>query len=114
MAPPPDPRMPAGTWLVAEVGHRHHMLPVELVAGESWTIDFTTTDVTKLKMIERDAPFDCVRLFHDQQEMQSIRDVELRYIDVDGRQFVRVQHTDESLNRLMEQIHHDTGPPSPD
>jgi hypothetical protein len=106
--------MPAGTWLVAEVGHRHHMLPVELVAGESWTIDFTTTDVMKLRTIERDAPFDRVRLFQDQQEMRAIRDVVFHYVDVDGHDFVRVQHTDESLNRLMEQIHHDTGPPSPD
>lgn len=42
--------------------------------------------------------------------MQASRDVVFHYVDVDGHHFVRVQHTDESLNRLMEQIHRGTGP----
>lgn len=106
-APPPDSRMPSGTWLVVEVAHRHHMLPVELVASESRSIDFTTTDETKLHLIERDAPFDCVRLFHDQQEMRGMRGVLFKHFELDGRHLVRVQHADESLNRLMEQIDRD-------
>jgi hypothetical protein len=108
MAPLPDPRMPPGSWLVVEVGHRLHMLPIELVPSGSWTIDFTTTDETKLGMIEGDAPFDCVRLFQDRQEMQGIRDVVFRHVELDGRRFVRALHADESHNTLMEQIHRDT------
>lgn len=99
---------------MVEIGHRHHMLPVELVPRESWTIDFTTTDMTKLRMIERDAPFDCVRLFRDQQEIRATRNVVFQYVDVDGRRFVRVQHADESLNRLMEKIRGEMEPGSPD
>ena len=58
-------------------------------------------------MIERDAPFDCVRLFQDQQEMQGMRGVVFRHLELDGRRFVRVLHADESLNSLMEQVHRD-------
>jgi len=104
-APPPDPRMPPGMWLAIEVGHRHHMLPVERLNEGSWTIDFTTADSTKLSLIEPEAPFDCITLFVDSQPTDFLRDVEFVHINSNGHEFVRVQHSDASMNALMDKIH---------
>ena len=106
-APPPDPRMPLGHWLVVEKEHRHHMLPVEPVDEGSWTIDFTTTDLVKLALVEQETPFDCVTLYDNGQMMRMIREVEFLHVEQSGRHFVRVQHSDASMNALMQQINTD-------
>lgn len=102
--PPPNRNMPVGDWLVVESGHRHHAFPVELLNEGSWTIDFTTTDLVKLATIEQDAPFDCVTVYQDGRQSRMIRDVMFCHIEVAERRFVRIQHPDESMNAVMEQI----------
>ncbi len=102
---PPNPDMPSGTWLVVESGHRHHILPVTLIEDDSWAFAFTTTDETKLLLMESDSPFDSVTLYSDGHALQMIRGVVFQYLERNGLRYVRVQHADPNDNALAEQIH---------
>ena len=102
--PPPNPKMPSGTWLVVESSYRHHILPVTLIEDDSWAFAFTTTDETKLLLMERDSPFDSVTLYTDGHTRQMIRGVAFQYLERKGLRYVRVQHADQNENALAEQI----------
>ncbi len=91
---PPNPDMPSGTWLVVESGYRHHILPVTLIEDDSWAFAFTTTDETKLMLMERDSPFESVTLYTDGHALQMIRGVVFQYLERNGLRYVRVQHAD--------------------
>ena len=94
------PNLPAGTWLVAEKGHRHHTLRIELVNNESSFIDFKTTDLAKLDAIGQDTPFDSVTVYQDGYGIRGIRGAVLHLIDQGGIHFIRVQHIDPALNAI--------------
>lgn len=102
---PPNPEMPPGTWLVVESGYRHHIIPVTIVADDSWALAFTTTDETKLALMNRDSPFDSVTLYRDGHALRMIRGVVFQYVHGDGTRYVRVQHADANDNALAERIH---------
>ena len=98
---PHAPDLPAGTWLVAEKGHRHYSLQIELVNNESGFIDFRTTDVAKLDVMEQDIPFDSVTVYQDGHGIRGIRGAVLRLIEQGEIHFVRVQHDDPGLNAIL-------------
>lgn len=97
---PHVPNLSAGTWLVAEKGHRHHTLRIELVNNESSFIDFKTTDVAKLDAMSQDTPFDSVTVYQDGHGIRGIRGAVLHPIDQRGTHFIRVQHIDPALNAI--------------
>ena len=106
--PPPDPRIPPGTWLHVETGNRQYMIAVGSVDESSWTIDFTTTDIVKLALVEQSAPFNCVTLIKNGQQTRMLRDVVFCHLEHKGSRFVRVQHSDAAMNTLMEKINQKT------
>ncbi len=98
---PHAPNLPAGTWLVAEKGHRHYDLPIELVDNKPGFIDFKTTDAAKLAGMEQDIPFDSVTVYQDGQGIRGMRGAVLRPIQQGEVRFVRVQHDDPGLKAIL-------------
>lgn len=98
---PHAPDVPAGTWLVAEKGHRHYSLQIELVNNESGFLDFKTTDAAKLDVMEQDIPFDSVTVYQDGHGIRGMRGVVLCPIQQGEIRFVRVQHDDPGLNAIL-------------
>lgn len=102
---PHDSRMPSGTWLVIESGYRHHILPVEIIQDDSWAFAFTTTDETKLALIDRDSPFDSVALYTDGNAVRWVREVVFQHLERDGTPYVRIRHADPNDDDLADRIH---------
>jgi len=97
----PAPELPPGTWLVVEVGHLHHCLKITLIDNGSGFIDFRTTDSVKLTIIEQGAPFDSVTVFENGNGVRGMRNVVFRRVEQGGEPFVRIEHTDPTLNAIL-------------
>jgi hypothetical protein len=104
--PPTRYRMPAGDWLVFEVGHRHFALPVMkcAFAARKGELTFRTTDLSKLSEIIREQPLDSVAFHASNGSGGGMRDVVIDRVDRDGVEYFRVRHRDEQLRALMDSI----------
>lgn len=97
--------MPPGDFLVVESGYNHHVLHIVDVSPEGEPgITFTTSDSAKLEQIQADSPFDSIMLVHDGSPHTMMRGAVIVEVYVEGRSVLRVQHADDSLNRLMRAI----------
>lgn len=103
--PPLRGPMPPGDFLVIESGYNHHVLHIVDVSPKDNTgITFTTTDTAKLEQIQADSPFDSIMRVQDGSPGAFMSGVVIVEAHVNGEAVLRVQHADDSLNRLMQAI----------
>ena len=98
---PPAPGLSEGEWLVIEKGHRHHCLLIKLLDTRSKFIDFDTTDLTKLAYICKEQPFDSVVVYRAGHGIRGLRDAVIEKVDTEGKEHLRVQHSDPGLNQIL-------------
>lgn len=99
-------RMPSGTFLLLEHGHRHHLLSVIDCSSASGKggIAVEILDKAKLETLDATAVFDAATLIIDGYEMDHMSSVVLSpRVDV-GEDVFLVQHADPGLQALMEAL----------
>lgn len=98
--------MPAGTFLLLETGHRHHVLPVidhsDVIRNGG--IAVSVLDETKLSLLDPEETFDSATLIVDRQAVRYGRGVVLARETRAGSRVVLVKHANPSLQALMEAI----------
>jgi hypothetical protein len=107
MLPPPREGFPPGEYLVAYGARDHHMLAIKDLsyADESRGIQFITADMTKLRVIRQDSPFEVVYVYRDGQAVRMIRDAEFGEVDYTGAHPIRVKAVSDGFNQLLALIH---------
>jgi hypothetical protein len=105
-APPPSEDMPAGTFLLLEHGHSHHVLSVMDRSATRGTqgIVVQILDAIKWRTIDSTVVFDSATLIVDGQEMRQMREVVITAEVNEGEQFFVIKHADPGLQALMESI----------
>lgn len=103
---PVKPGMPDGLWLVAYGVRTHHMLRLErwvnADGGISAQVDAEHSD--ELRTMLDDGPFSLIEIYRERRAGRGMRDVSIK--EVSERE-IRIEHTDESRRRLMQQIQRD-------
>lgn len=103
---PPFSNMPAGTFLLLQSGHAHHVLPVFDRSAEwgQWSIAVTVLDELKFRAINTSGIFDSVTLIVDGNAVRQMGEVVLASESYEGEQVVLVKHANPGLQAMMDRI----------
>lgn len=104
---PPREDFPPGEYLVVYGARDHHMLAIKDLsdADEDRGIQFITTDLEKLHLIQQDSPFEAVYVYRDGQAVRMIRNTQFGEVDYTGAHPIRIKAVSDGFNQLLALIH---------